>query len=150
LEKNQGNTPRSVNRKRLSTYLDAPQLRMVARLLWLAIVYFAQDSSRFPVLLPFFDTEFRRSFLPFHRHPARLLGPGGVRSLAGCGVASSQAPTPDCESLPATIAQSALVGPHSRRLAGALGASHSSAPFRNCIVALDIASPPQRRERAKV
>jgi hypothetical protein len=48
-----------------------------------------------------------------------------------CGVASLQALTSDLESLPSTIAQSARVGPDPRRLDSALGASNSSARFRN-------------------
>lgn len=66
-------------------------------------------------------------FIHFIVTLARLLGPGSVR----CGVASPQAATPDCQSLPATIAESVRVGPHPRRLDGALGASTSSAPVRN-------------------
>ncbi len=41
--------------------------------MWLANCYFAHNSLRFPVLLPFFNASFRRPF-----HP---LKPGGVRSL---------------------------------------------------------------------
>src|SRR5712691_12941331 len=74
---------------------------------------------------------------------ARLLGPGGVRSLVAESLLLKHQ-GPDLESLPATIAQSAIVGPHPRRLAGALGASNSSAPFRNCTEALDTASPSLR------
>ena len=69
---------------------------------------------------------------------ARLLGPGGVRSR---GIASPQTPTPDRESLPATIAQSTRVGPHPRRLDGALGASNSFAPIRNRTEAFDRTEP---------
>jgi hypothetical protein len=48
------------------------------------------------------------------------------------------------------IAQSALVGPHPRRIAGALGASCSPAPLGNCTEVLDTASPSQSHEQAKV
>ena len=48
----------------------------------LANCYSAVDSLGFPVLLPFFDAQSGRSFHPFNRRPgARLLGPGGVRSV---------------------------------------------------------------------
>jgi hypothetical protein len=47
------------------------------------------------------------------------------RPLDGCGVAS---PQHEREALPPTITQSALVGLDPRRLAGAPGASRSSAP----------------------
>ncbi len=63
---------------------------------------------------------------------------------------SPEPPTPDRESLPATIAESIRVGPHLRRLDGAFGASNSSAPFRNCTEALDTARPSQSHEAAKV
>src|SRR5580700_2711521 len=88
-------------------------------------------------------------FIHFIAVLARLLGPGGVRSIV-CGVASPQTPAPDRESLQATIAESIRVGPHLCRLDGALGASHSSAPVRNCTEALDTARPPPRHEQAKV
>jgi DNA-binding NarL/FixJ family response regulator len=53
-----------------------------------------------------------------------------------CGIASPQTPDVDLASLPETISQSTLVKPHLRRLAGALGASNSSAPFRKQVMAL--------------
>ena len=101
--------------------------------MWLANHYFAHDSLVFPVLLRFCDVQSGRSFHPLHRH----LGPVARTWRCpfhsySCGVASAQAPTPDCESLPATIAEFIRVGPHPCRLDGALGASNSSAPFRNC------------------
>ena len=49
--------------------------------MWLANCYFAHNSLRFPALLPFFNASSGRPFPPLHRYPARLLGPGGVRSL---------------------------------------------------------------------
>src|SRR5437660_1708317 len=91
--------------------------------------------SGFAVLLRFCNAQSSRSVHPLDRH----LGPvarAWRRPFPHCGVASPQTPTADRESLPATIAQSALVGPHPRRLAGALGASCSSAPLRNCTEAL--------------
>jgi hypothetical protein len=57
-----------------------------------------------------------------------------------CGVASPQAPAPDLDSLPETISQPTRVGPDPRWLDGILGATNSSAPFRNCTEAFDIAS----------
>jgi hypothetical protein len=48
---------------------------------WLANRYFAHDSLRFPVLLPFFNASSGGSFHPFPCHPVRLLGPGGVRCV---------------------------------------------------------------------
>src|SRR5208283_3305097 len=109
------------------------------RTMWslsVANCYSAHDSLGFPVLLPFCDAQSDRSFHPLHRYPSPLArtGRGPFRS---CRVASPQAPTPDRESLPATSAQSTPVGPHPRRLDGALGASNPSAPFRNCTEALD-------------
>src|ERR1700730_10524363 len=74
----------------------------------------------------------------------------GRRPFLSCGVASPQAPTPDCESLPATIAESTLVGPHPCRLDGALGASDSSASFRNRTEAFDTAEASQSHAQAKV
>src|SRR5207237_10702602 len=74
------------------------------------------------------------SRLPFHR----------------CSVASPHTPTPAPEALPATPPPSTLVRPHPCRLAGALDASNSPAPFRNRTEALDSASPSQSYEQAKV
>ena len=70
--------------------------------------------------------------------------------IAPCGVASRQTPTPDRESLSATITRSARVGPDPRGVVGTLGASNSSAPFRNRTEALDIVRPSQSHEPAKV
>jgi hypothetical protein len=81
-------------------------------------------------------------FIQFHRHPDPVARTWR-RLFPSYGVASSQAPTPDCESLPATISESIRVGRHPGRLDGALGASNSSAPFRNCTEALDTARPSQ-------
>src|ERR1700720_2000826 len=78
--------------------------------LWLANYYFAHDSSGFSVLLRFCDAQCGRSFHP----PHRCSGPVARiwrRPFHSCGVASPQAPTPDRESLPATIAESIRVGP---------------------------------------
>jgi hypothetical protein len=94
----------------------------------LANCYFAQDSSRFPVLF----------FHPFHRHLGSVAR-SWRRPFPSRGVPSPQAPTLDRESLP-TILQSLRVGPHSCRLDGTLGATNSSATFRNCTEAFDTAS----------
>jgi hypothetical protein len=75
---------------------------------------------------------------------------GGRCPFHRCGVASPQTPTPAPELLPATIPQFMRVGPHSCRLYGTLGATNSSAPFRNCTESLDTASPAQSHEQAKV
>jgi hypothetical protein len=115
----------------------------------LANCYFAHDSSGFPVLLPFFDAQSGRSLYPLVRH----LGPVAWtwrRPLPGRGVASPEAPTPDRESLPPSIAESKRLGPHPCRLADPLGASNSSSPFRNCTEALDTARASQSVEQAKV
>src|SRR5260370_9666077 len=117
--------------------------------LWLANCYFAHDALGFPVLLPFFDGQSGRSFYPLGRHhgPVARTGWGPFR---GCGVPSPQAPTPDRESLPPSIAESKRVGSHPRRRAGAPGASNSSSPFRNCTESLDTARTSQSLEQAKV
>ena len=109
--------------------------------LWLANCYFAHNSSGFPVLLPFFDAQSGRSFHPIRRHPGPVAWTWR-RPLHSGGVASPQTPTPDRESLPKTIAQSTRVGPHPRRLAGALGASNPFAPVRNCTETFDTARNP--------
>ena len=98
---------------------------------------------------PCFDAPPGGSFHPFPCYagpPARTWR----RPLHSCGVASPQAPTLDRESLPATIPQPMRVGPDSCRLDGTLGATNSSAPFRNCTEAFDTASPSQSYEQAKV
>jgi thiosulfate reductase cytochrome b subunit len=120
-----------------------------ARNMCLANCYFAHDSSGFPVLLLFFDAHSGRSCYPLDRH-AGPVARTWRRPFHRCGVASAKAPTPDRESLPPKIAQSARVGPDPRRLAGTLGASNSSAPFRNRTEALDILRPSQSHEQAKV
>jgi hypothetical protein len=97
----------------------------------LANCYFAHDSLGFSVLLPFFDAQSGHSLYPLVRH----LGPAAWtwrRPFPSRGVASPEAPTPDRESLPASIAESKRLGPHPCRLADPLGASNSSSPFRNC------------------
>ena len=86
--------------------------------MWLANCYFSQDSSGFPVLLPFFDAQSGRSFRPFHRRPGSVAR-SWQRPFPSRGVASPQTPTPDRESLPATIAQSNLCA-SDRILAGLL------------------------------
>ena len=88
-------------------------------------------------------------FIHFIAIVARLLGPGGVGSLVAESLLLMHQP-PDRESLQATIAQSTGVGPHPRRLDGALSASNSSAPIRNRTEALDTARPSQSHEQAKV
>src|SRR5271167_50054 len=115
----------------------------------LANCYSAHDSLGFPVLLPFCDAQSGRSLHPLHRCPGPLARTGR-RPFRSCRVASPQAPTPDRESLPATIAEPTPVGPHPRRLDDALGASDSSAPVRNRTEALDTARPSQSHEQAKV
>ena len=117
--------------------------------LWLANCYFAHDSLGFPILLPFCDAQSGHSFYPLDRHPGSVAR-SWRRPFHRRGITSPQTPTPDRESLPATIAQSIRVGPHLRRLDGALAASNSSAPFRNCTEALDTARPSQSHEQAKV
>src|SRR5260370_37548605 len=124
-------------------------LRRTVNELWLANCYFAHDSSGFPVLLLFFDVQFGRSFYPLDRHPGSFARTRR-RPFPSRGVASSQTPAPDRESLPATIAQSARVGLHPRRIAGALGASNPSAPFRNCTASLETAGTSQSVEQAQI
>jgi hypothetical protein len=58
-------------------------------------------------------------FIHFHCRPGSLAR-SGRRPFRSRGVDSPQAPTPDHESLPATIAESILVGPHPCRLDVAL------------------------------
>jgi hypothetical protein len=74
----------------------------------LANCYFAHNSSGFPALLPCFDAPSGGSFHPFPCYPGRVTRTWR-RPFPSCGVTSPQAPTPDRASLPATIAQSALV-----------------------------------------
>src|SRR6266436_1372563 len=88
-------------------------------------------------------------FIHFIATLARLLGPGGVRSIVAESL-SPQAPTPDRESLQAPIAESIRVGSHPCRLDGARGASYTSAPVRNRTEALHTARPSQSLEQAKV
>ena len=102
----------------------------------------------FPSCYYIFDAQFGRSFYPLDRHPGPVAR-SWRRPFPSRGVASPQTPA-DRESLPATIAESKRVGPHPRRLAGALGASNPSAPFRNCTEALDTARTSQSVEQAKV
>src|SRR6266513_4602234 len=68
---------------------------------------------------------------------ARLLGPGGVRSLVAESLLLKHQLLIVNRS--ATIAQSIRCGPHPCRLAGALGASNPPSPFRNCTETLDTA-----------
>src|SRR5499425_805185 len=118
-------------------------------ILWVANCYFAHNSLRFPVLLPFFNASFRRPFHPLNRHPDPV-APTWRRPFPHCRVPSAQTPAPDRKSLTATISHSILVGPYPCRLDGALGPSYSSSPFRNCSEALDTPSPSQSHEQAKV
>ena len=117
--------------------------------LWLANYYFAHDFSEFAALLRFCDAQSGRPFHPLHYDPGPLARTWR-HPFHSCGIASPQAPTPYSESLPATIAESIRVGPHLRWLDGALGASDSSAPFRNSAEALDTARPSQSHEQAKI
>ena len=79
---------------------------------------------------------------------ARLLGPGGVRSVVAESLLLKHQ-TADRESLPATSAESIRVGPHPCRLDGALAASDSSAPFRNRTEAFDTARPSPSHEQGE-
>ena len=128
-------------------YARATTLASVS--VWLANCYFSQDSSGFPVLLRFCDARSGRSFHPPHRYHGPLARTWW-RPFHSCGVAPPQAPTPDRESPQAPIAESMRVGPHPRRLDGALGASYSPAPVRNRTEALNTARPSQSLEQAKV
>ena len=100
------------------------------------------------MLLRFFAAQSGRSFHPFHRRPGSV-----ARSWRGpfprCGVAPTEAPHPDLESLPETISPSTRIGPDPRWLDGALGASNSAAPFRNRSEALDTASPHKALSKGK-
>jgi hypothetical protein len=80
---------------------------------------------------------------------ARLLGPGGVRSIVAESlllkhqlliVARSRQQSPNL----------CTIGPLLHRLNGTLGTSNSSAPFRNRSEAFDTAWPSQSFEQAKV
>ena len=124
-------------------------MRTLVLHLCLANCYFAHDSSGFPVLLLFFDAQSGRSCYPLDRH-AGPVARTWWRPFPRCRVPSSQTPAPDRKSLPPTIAQSILVGPHPCRLDGALGPSYSSSPFRNRSEAFYPASPSQSHEQAKV
>jgi hypothetical protein len=118
-----GQTPQLIHRALLSLGSTTKADKWY---LWLANCYSAHDSSGFPVLLPFFDAQPGRSFHPFDCRPGSVARSwrGPFRSR---GVASPQTPTPDRESLPATSAESIRVGPHLRRLDGALAASNKAA-----------------------
>src|SRR5712692_4299928 len=116
---------------------------------WLANCYFTHNSLGFAVLLRFCNARSGRSWHPLHCYPGPVARTWR-RPFHSCGVASHQAPTPDRESLPATITESTRVGPHPRRTDCAFGASSSSAPFRNRIEALHIAKLSQSHEQAKM
>jgi hypothetical protein len=58
---------------------ETPPQFLPTLVVWLANCYFAHDSSGFPTLLLFFDAQSCRSC--WIATLARLLGPGGVRSL---------------------------------------------------------------------
>src|SRR3984957_7524516 len=80
---------------------------------------------------------------------ARLLGPGGARSLvAESLLLKHQLLNP--ESLPPTSAESVRVGPDPCRLAGALAASPSPAPLCHCAQAFDPDRPSPSHVQAKV
>ena len=115
----------------------------------LANCYFAHNSLRFSVLLPFFNASFPRPFHPLNRHPNPVASTWR-RPFPHCRVSSTKTPAPDRKSLPATISHAILVGPHPCRLDGALGPSYSSSSFRNCTEAFYPASPSQSHEQAKV
>src|SRR6266513_3860823 len=66
--------------------------------LCLANCYFAHDSSGFPILLLFFDTQSGRSCYPLDRH-AGPVARTWWRPFPGRGVASPETPAPDRESL---------------------------------------------------
>ena len=108
--------------------------------LWLANCCFAHISLGFPFLLRFCDEQPGHSFYPFYCYPGALAR-SWRRPFPRRGVASAQAPDPDLESLPETISEFTRVGPGPCWLDGALGASNSSAPFRNRSEAFDTASP---------
>jgi hypothetical protein len=88
-------------------------------------------------------------FIHFIATLARLLGPGGVRSIVAESLILKHQLL-IVKSLTATIAEFMRVGPHPRRLDGALGTSYSSAPFRNRSEAFETAWPSQSYEQAKV
>src|SRR6266702_1281902 len=94
----------------------------------------------FTLIGRFCDEQPGHSFYPFCCYPGPLAR-SWRRPFHSCGVPYPQAPTSDLESLPTTIAEFMHLGPHPRRLDGALGASHSSAPFRNRSEAFDTAWP---------
>ena len=88
-------------------------------------------------------------FIHFIATLARLLGPGGVRSLVAESLLLKHQLVIVNRS-PASIPQFIRVRPHPRRLDGTLGASNSSPPFRYRTEALDSASPSQSYEQAKI
>jgi hypothetical protein len=99
-------------RKRVLRILES-NWQAVAHRLWVTNCCFANDSSGFPVLLPFFDAPSGGSF-----HPSPCY-PGPPARTWRCpfhrrGVASPQAPDPDLESRPEMISQSTPVGPNPR------------------------------------
>ena len=102
-----------------------PPLR--SKNLWLANCCFAHISLGFPFLLRFCDEQSGHSLYPFHGYPGPLAR-SWRRPFPSCGVPYPQAPTLDREAIPATIAEFMHLGPHPRRLDGALGRrSRSSA-----------------------
>ena len=88
-------------------------------------------------------------FIHFLAALARLLGPGGVRSIVAESLLLKHQllllNRPGQRSPP-----SLRVGPYSCRRAGTVDSTNSSAPFRNCTEAFDTASPSQGLEQAKV
>jgi hypothetical protein len=87
-------------------------------------------------------------FIHFIAVLARLLGPGGVRSI----VAESLLLKHQLLIVNRSRQRSPNLSASDRIFAGwmALGASHSSAPVRNRTEALDTARPSPRHEQAKV
>jgi hypothetical protein len=108
--------------------LSLPRILCSPWEVWLANCYFAHNSLRFPALLPFFNASSRSPFDPFNRRPDPVVPTW--RPFPRCRVPSARTPAPDRKSLPATIAQSILVGPRPCRLDGALDPSYSSSPCR--------------------
>jgi hypothetical protein len=88
-------------------------------------------------------------FIHFIATLARLLGPGGVRSLVAESlllkhqlliVNRSRQRSPNLSACDHILAG----------LDGAFGTSNPSAPFRNCTEAFDTANPSQSHEQAKI
>jgi|SRR2546429_169396 len=129
-----------VSSEKVNTFLVGKGPLTTSWYVWLANCCFAHISLGFPFLLRFCDEQPGHSFYPFYCYPGALAR-SWRRPFPRRGVASAQAPDPDLESLPETISEFTRVGPGPCWLDGALGASNSSAPFRNRSEAFDTASP---------